>query len=77
MLVQAQTAKNEKQRKYIYQTNWTAVISDVKYRTVLYFFRGNKQVEKIINSIRQSFRKIIEPILFGRQYPFQRGQLGI
>ena len=78
MPVQEQIAKDdkEKQRKHNYQTNWTAVISDVRQRTILFFIRGIKQIENLIRSIQQSCRKIIEPIRLGRQFPRDKRKKG-
>ena len=66
----------ENGRKYKYQTNWTSAISDIRERTILLFIREVAQVEAIIQSIQESFRKIIEPIRLGRKFPRDKRKKG-
>ena len=53
-------------------TNWCSAISDIRQRTILLFVREIRQVEAIIKSIQESFRKIIEPIRLDRKFPREK-----
>ena len=65
--VHEQVKKNNKDKKYEYQINWTQAIAKMKDSVVLLFIRDN--VHKIINKLQEHFSRNIEPVRPNRKFP--------
>lgn len=74
--IKDQVYQKSKKCKFRYQINWTSALGDVRNRIVLLFVRTTKKVNKIIDSIQESFQKNTEAIRPDRVFPRDKRKKG-
>lgn len=74
--VAEQIYDNSKHLKFRRQVNWTSALGDVRKRFVLLFLRAFDEIDSIIKSIWDSFKKNTLPIKPNRKFPRDKRKKG-